>query len=230
MIAPVYLRLGRYGDAAHAFAEANRLLGEKTKYLVGFSQATIMAENGIVTEPVRKAALRVLELEPDRKEPKVWLALAKEQDGDLKGAEAEYRTLLATMEEGPWRTAVADRAELVAKKLRGEPVEEEPKPGEPKTAEAPQKQELPPGASDIQKMSPGDQQAFINKMVTGLAERLKTNGRDLEGWLKLMRAYTVLGRTADAKAAVEDAKKNFPADQKSLDAISSAARELGLGT
>ncbi|WP_296205071.1 c-type cytochrome biogenesis protein CcmI, partial [uncultured Hyphomicrobium sp.] len=80
-IAPVYLRLGRFADAAHAFAEANRLEGETVRRLTGFAEATLMAENGIVTEPVRRATLRILELEPSRIEVRVWLALAKEQDG-----------------------------------------------------------------------------------------------------------------------------------------------------
>src|SRR5690606_8684079 len=85
VIAPVYLRLQRYADAAHAFAEANRLQGESVRRLLGFAEATMLANNGIVTEPVRRATLRVLELDPDRIDVKVWLALAKEQDGDLPG-------------------------------------------------------------------------------------------------------------------------------------------------
>ena len=37
-----------------------------------------------------------------RSSPRCWAAIAREQDGDLKGAEAEYRTLLAGAEE-PWK-------------------------------------------------------------------------------------------------------------------------------
>jgi cytochrome c-type biogenesis protein CcmH len=69
VVAPVYLRLGRYGDAAHGFAEASRLEGESVRRLLGFAEATLMAGDGVVTEAVRKASLRVLELEPGRIEP-----------------------------------------------------------------------------------------------------------------------------------------------------------------
>lgn len=126
VIAPIYLRLGRYADAAHAFAEANRLEGETVRRLLGFAEATLLAENGIVTEPVRKAALRVLELDPARIEVRVWLTLAKEQDGDLAGAAAEYRDILdKAPADATWRSAVSERLDLVNRKLKGEKIPEE---------------------------------------------------------------------------------------------------------
>ena len=48
-----------------------------------------LSQNGSV------AALRVLQLEPSRIDVRVWLALAKEQDGDLPGALAEYKDILS---------------------------------------------------------------------------------------------------------------------------------------
>src|SRR5690606_10076792 len=117
VIAPVYLRLQRFADAAHAFAEANRLEGESVRRLLGFAEATLLAENGIVTEPVRKAALRVLALEPGRIEVRVWLALAKEQDGDLAAAVAEYNDILGKApQDAPWRSAVSERLAMVEKR------------------------------------------------------------------------------------------------------------------
>ncbi len=47
---------------------------------------------------------------------------------------------------------------------------------------------------------------MINRMVNGLAEKLKTNRRDKDGWLKLIRAYQILGRKDEAVKAVADAK------------------------
>jgi cytochrome c-type biogenesis protein CcmH len=46
---------------------------------------------------------------------------------------------------------------------------------------------------------------MINSMVTQLAARLKDNPDDVEGWLRLIRSYSVLGRTADAANAGRDA-------------------------
>jgi len=41
-------------------------------------------------------------------------------------------------------------------------------------------------------MPMADQQAFIRSMVERLAGRLAQNGDDVEGWLKLLRAYSAL--------------------------------------
>ena len=225
VIAPVYLRLQRYADAAHAFAEANRLEGESVRRLLGFAEATLLAGNGIVSEPVRKAALRVLELEPHRIEVRVWLALAKEQDGDLAGAVAEYGDILSKApEEAPWRKAVTERLALVEKRIKGEPAGED-KPAPPSASTAPAG-EMP----DIFTMAPAEREAFIARMVDRLAARLKENGRDLDGWIRLARAYKVLGRDDDARGAIKSAREHFAGEQAPLDEIGKSAENLGLET
>lgn len=227
VIAPIYLRLGRYADAAHAFAEANRLEGETVRRLLGFAEATLLAENGIVTEPVRKAALRVLELDPARIEVRVWLTLAKEQDGDLAGAAAEYRDILdKAPADATWRSAVSERLDLVNRKQKGEKIPEEA----PAAQAAPS---APPAAAsgempDVSAMSPADRDAFVLSMVNRLADRLKDNGKDLEGWIRLARAYKVLGRESDALAALASARENFAGDRASLDEIDKSEQNLGL--
>lgn len=226
VIAPVYLRLQRYADAAHAFAEANRLEGESVRRLLGFAEATMLASNGIVTEPVRTAALRVLQLEPARIDVKVWLALAKEQDGDLKGAVAGYREILSQAPaDAPWRSAVSERIEVVEKRINGEPVDEKPSGAPPESAAAPA---APAGQPDIAAMSPAERDAFIAGMVDRLAERLKANGKDLDGWMRLARAYKVLGRDGDAEGAIASARANFAGDQASLSEIDKNVESLGL--
>ena len=227
VIAPIYLRLGRYADAAHAFAEANRLEGETVRRLLGFAEATLLAENGIVTEPVRKAALRVLELDPARIEVRVWLTLAKEQDGDLAGAAAEYRDILdKAPADATWRSAVSERLDLVNRKLKGEKIPEEA----PAAQAAPS---APPAAAsgempDVSAMSPADRDAFVLSMLNRLADRLKDNGKDLEGWIRLARAYKVLGRESDALDSLASARENFAGDRASLDEIDKSEQNLGL--
>jgi len=226
VIAPVYLRLQRYADAAHAFAEANRLEGETVRRLLGFAEATLLAGNGIVSEPVRRAALRVLELEPSRIEVRVWLALAKEQDGDLSAAVAEYRDILSKApEDAPWRTAVTERLALVEKRIKGEPTVED-RPATPPSASTAPAGEMP----DISTMAPAEREVFIARMVDRLAARLKENGRDLDGWIRLARAYKVLGRDDDARGALRSARENFAGEQASLDEIGKSAESLGFGT
>ena len=245
-IAPVYLRIGRFADAAHAFAEANRLEGESVRRLLGFAEATMMAENGIVTEPARRAALRILELEPKRIDVGIWLALAKEQDGDLAGALAAYREILAKAPaEAPWRQAVTDRIGVVERKMAGGPAatpqakvpESNQTPASKETAPAPSAAAPsaapagPPaasGAPDVAAMSPAEREAFITSMVDRLAQRLAQDGKDLDGWLRLARAYTVLGRESDARGALASARTNFASETASLAEIDKAEENLGL--
>ena len=47
----------------------------------------------------------------------------------------------------------------------------------------------------------GEQGAAIRSMVDGLAERLESAPRDIEGWTRLMRSRVVLGEREAATAA-----------------------------
>ena len=48
---------------------------------------------------------------------------------------------------------------------------------------------------------------MVRGMVARLAERLKQDGTDVEGWLRLLRAYMVLGDKDQARAAADDARR-----------------------
>ena len=90
-----------------------------------------------------------------------------------------------------------------------------------------------PSSEDIaaaQQMSPQQRMAMINQMVEGLAGRLKTEGKDLKGWLRLVRAYTVLGDKAAAKQALADARGNFSDDNDALAQLGQLEKTLGLGS
>ena len=214
VIAPIYLRMERYGQAAEAFANANRLLGETPKRLAGFAQSEILANNGIVNANAKIAAERLLALEPDRLDARMWLALAKEQDGRFNDALADYRALLSAPQMTPAMTsAVEVRIGAVERLARGEKIE----PGQD-AADAPPGR--PPG--------PADQQAMIEGMVARLASRLQTDGNDPSGWVQLMRSYKVLGRNDDAVKALQDARKALAGNGSSLDQINTAAAELGI--
>lgn len=63
-------------------------------------------------------------------------------------------------------------------------------------------------------------------MVAMLAARLKADPHDALGWVRLMRAYTVLGETEKAKQALADARKAFPDNQDAQTAFTTAAKAL----
>ncbi len=65
-------------------------------------------------------------------------------------------------------------------------------------------------------------------MVERLAARLAQNGQDVEGWLRLVRSYTVLHESDKARSALIEAKRNLAGDPDALARIEALARELGL--
>ena len=52
-------------------------------------------------------------------------------------------------------------------------------------------------------MTEADRGAMIRGMVDRLATRLKQNGDDVEGWLRLVRAYMVMGERDKAVSALD---------------------------
>ena len=69
---------------------------------------------------------------------------------------------------------------------------------------------------------------MIGGMVSRLAERLKENGSDIEGWLRLLRAYTVLGQRDKAQSALADARRALAGDPEKIRRIDELVKELGL--
>ena len=65
-------------------------------------------------------------------------------------------------------------------------------------------------------------------MVDMLAARLKADPNDALGWVRLMRAYTVLGETEKAKQALSDARKAFADNKDAQTAFNTAAKALKL--
>lgn len=241
VLAPVYMRMGDFQRAAQAYDRALRLLGDSPKRLRGFARAAIMSENGVVNEPARRTYEKLGKLEPDSIEPQVWLAIAKEQDGDLRGAADVYRALLSaeTVEE-PWKSLLNQRLAGVMEKLGGDAAAgpdnaQSTAPAPPAASRsgegAPVAKPLnPDDAAAFHNMSPEQRQAFIEDMVGRLAARLNEDGSDLPGWMQLVRAYVVLGRTEDAKAALERARGNFAGNDEALEQLQILANLLAIGT
>ena len=111
VIAPVYMRLERYSDAAHAYAEALRLLGEDPLRRSAYGEALVAAAGGVVTDEARQAFDRALTEQPDQPQARYYLALAAEQDGKKADAIRDYEALLAdSPPDAPWRSMVNARS------------------------------------------------------------------------------------------------------------------------
>ena len=75
-------------------------------------------------------------------------------------------------------------------------------------------------------MSASDQQAMIRSMVDGLEQKLAANPDNLEGWLRLIRARSVLGDTDKAKTAYKKALTQFSGNQDALAQISALGKDM----
>ena len=64
----------------------------------------------------------------------------------------------------------------------------------------------------------------IQGMVDGLAARLKANPDDPDGWVRLVRAYGVLGEADRQAAALAEARKLYAGRADVLGALDQAAR------
>ena len=221
-IAPIYLGSQRYADAADAYRQAIRLLGPSAKRLAGLGQALVMEQEGLVTEPAQKALTEALKYDETLLEPRILLTIAREQGGDFKGALEDWRGLLdLRKDDARWTAMIEGRIARAQAQLSG---------SEPSEV-APPVPQTGPSAADIaaaQNMSPAERQAMVDGMVQRLSERLETNGDDLPGWLRLVRAYSVLGRSSDAKEALARAKDQFEGNAQAIKQLDTLAEDLGL--
>jgi cytochrome c-type biogenesis protein CcmH len=69
----------------------------------------------------------------------------------------------------------------------------------------------------------------IQAMVAGLAARLRANPDDPNGWERLLRAYAVLGKRAEAKSTFDAARSAMKGRPKDLTALDAEAQSLGIG-
>ena len=220
ILAPVYLRLGRFDDAVKAREAALTYSGETAERQSSLGEALVAAAQGIVTAAAGKAFSRAVILDPHDPKARFYLGLAAEQDGRTADAAKAWRGLLAEAPAGaPWSEFVREALARV----------------DPAAAAASQSKTASdqpgPSAADVAAASamPSEQrQAMIHGMVDRLAARLKADGSDVDGWLRLMRAYMVLGERTKAQAAIADARRALASDADKLRRVDEVAKGLGL--
>jgi cytochrome c-type biogenesis protein CcmH len=220
VLGPVYMRLGRYDDAVRARKNTLRLLGSTAEREADLGEALTGAANGIVTAEAKDAFDRAVALEPAGVRARYFVGLAAEQDGRAKEAAAIWRGLLeqATADAG-WIGFVRQSLARVD-------------PDAAASLPAPAAPNAPgPSAEDVAaagEMSPEQRNTMVRGMVSRLAERLKQDGSDVEGWLRLLRAYMVLGDKEQARAAAGDARRALASDPENLRRVDEAIKGLGL--
>lgn len=217
VIAPVYLRMGRFDDAVKARRNALALNGETAERQSDLGEALVMAANGIVTADAKRAFDRAVELDGQHFKARFFVGLAAEQDGRKAEAIATWRALVTdSPADAPWIQTVREALARAGSLL---------------DAAQPQAAAPGPGADDIAaagKMTETDRGEMIRGMVARLAARLAQDGSDIDGWLRLMQAYMVLGDHGKATAAAGDARRALAGDPAKLRRIDELASRLGI--
>lgn len=219
ILAPVYLRLGRFDDAVKAYSTIIRLAGSTADTESDLGEAIVSANGGTVTADARAAFERAVALDATAVRPRFYLALALGQDGKTDAAIAAWKALLDGAPKTASWVAVA-QSELA--KLEGGTA----------TADANGAAGAPgPTSADVQaagEMSAADRMAMIEGMVAQLAAKLEANPADGPGWARLVRSYMVLSKPDDAKAALAKARSALAGDATALASVNEAAKAAGV--
>ncbi|ETR74717.1 cytochrome C biogenesis protein [Afipia sp. P52-10] len=209
VLAPVLLRLGRIDDAVRAYRNSLAYGTDTAVRRADLGEALAAAAGGVITSEAKAEFERALQL--DAKDPKAryFMAVAAEQDGRANDAATIWRDMLKTAPDGaPWRPAVEQALARVNASIAPELSNE--------------------AVAASKDMTADERSEMIAGMVDRLAARLKQNGDDVEGWLRLVRAYTVLGQAEKAKQAISDARSAAQADPERLRRFNDALKNLGL--
>jgi len=211
VLAPVYMRLGRFDDAVVARKKALELNGATAAGEADLGEAEAAAANGIVTADAKAAFDRAVARDPHEVKARYFLGLAAEQDGKNEEAAAVWRSLLAEAPAGaPW---VGFVREALARAT-----------GSPVAAPGPSTNDIAAASN----MSDDQRRDMVQGMVARLADRLHDNGADVDGWLRLVRAYVVLGDRDKAKNAAADAKRALGDRPDDIKRIDDLVKGLGL--
>lgn len=213
--------LGEHPDAVRAFERAIELSGRSApaEMISDYGETLVFEAFGTVSPRAVQTFEQALAKDPSDIKSRFYIAMARGQAGDYRGAIALWRGLSADAPpDAPWLEAVRERITDAAMKGGLIPMSVPPeRPGERGPATAPGASGLGgaiagdarPSQEDVQaaqEMAPQDQQAFIRSMVQRLADKMEDNPDDVDGWLRLGRAYGVLGEDDKAKSAFGRAK------------------------
>jgi len=211
ILAPIYMRLGRYSDSVAAWRNTLRLLGDSAEREANLGEALTTEANDVVTADAKTAFIRAVTLDKTNVTARYYLGLAAEQDGQRDKAANIWRDLIAEAPAGtPWVIDVRNALARVESTSTASAAPATPAAVKVADTDSP----------------PSDQQEAIRGMVDRLAARLKQDGSDLNGWVQLVRSYKVLGAPDKARAAAADARQAFAGEPEKLQQLNAALQQL----
>jgi cytochrome c-type biogenesis protein CcmH len=209
VLAPVYMQIGRYTDSVNAWRNALQLLGDEADREANLGEALMAEANGIVTTDAKAAFVRAFTLDSTSVSARYYLGIAAEQDGDRENAAKIMRQLIA---DAPADAHWVGDVRIALARIEG-------KTAAPRAGQA----------APITKQPPEQQSTMIRGMVERLAARLKENGADPDGWIRLVRSYKVLGEADKARSAIADAHRALTGDSDKLQRFNAALKTMDGG-
>jgi len=231
VLAPALMRLGRYDDAVRAYGRVIALLGENASRRADLGEAMVSAANGVVTDDAKRQFESARALDASEPKANFFLALAARQDGRPQEAIAIWQKMLRDAPGGaPWvalvkRALAQSGANQAGAEKSGADASDRAKPDDAGAlTPGPTAGEVAAAAN----LSAAERAEMIKSMVARLAARLKEQPGDGEGWLRLVRAYSVMGERDKARAALDEARKALVDSAEALTKLNAEAARLGL--
>ena len=214
LLARTYRTIERYGEAAEAFGQAIERGLDEPEVHAAQGEMLIAVADGVIGPEARRAFAAALEKDPANIRARYYRGLAMVQDDRLQDALDIWLPLLREAPaETPWRPVVERQVREASLRLGLDSAKLLEGASAPGVAGAPGT-----SAADIEavsRMSAEDRAAFIRSMVERLAARLEDEPGDFEGWLRLARAYQVLGEAEQVEQTLAKAAelvRDLPAD------------------
>lgn len=228
-----YMMTGRPEKAIEPYKRALALLPGSALVQSGYGEALAGVAKGTVTPEARSKFEAALKLDPAEPRARYFLALWQAQNGQQQEALEKWIALANSGPvDAPWQADLRSKITEVSA-LLGVDVSARLKNAAPVAAasgsavvSAPQ---LDPGTVQAASTLPETQRtAMVDGMVAGLADKLKSNPRDADRWVLLLRSRMVLKQADQARADLATARKALSGDAAALGKINAAASQLGV--
>jgi cytochrome c-type biogenesis protein CcmH len=208
-----YFEAERYDEAARAYERASTLAPETPAIWSALGETRVMAsKNDPMPAPAVEAFQRAVALDAKDPRARYFLAVKRDLGGDHAGAIGDWLALLGDSPgDAPWRNDLIRTIEQVGKINKIDVAErlaaagaKSPAPAMPMAAQAipgPSAQDLAAAAS----IPPSQQREMVDGMVARLEGRLKSQPKDTDGWIMLIRSRVTLGQADKAAQSLRDA-------------------------
>jgi len=225
-----YAEAGKPEESAAAYRKAADIEPDNAENWSSLGEVLQTASTSIVPEAAA-AFDKALKLNPADPRARYFQAVQKELGGDHKAAIDLWLALLRDTPPGaPWEADLRRTIEQTAARNKIDLAGRMPAPGTPTGSTAtgaipgPTGEQLAAASS----IPPSQQDRMVAAMVERLANRLKANPRDADGWINLMRSRVVLNQPGPAKEALRSGLAAFQGDAATQGRLKSAAAELGI--